>query len=430
MRDNDSLPSRRLALGCLFAVAVGFYASYGGANWLTSQREYVPEIAFAWEQHIPFWGWTIVPYWTLNAFYALAFFCCRSRRELWRYVQQLLLAQVIAVVCFVLFPLQFSWQKPAVEGVSAWLFQALGAFDQPYNQAPSLHIMLTLIVGHFYWRRFARWRVLMVVWFALIALSVLTTWQHHFIDIPTGVLAGAVVLWLRPSNHASPLITASKRLHSRCALFYAALSLFALSLMLLRGVWLWTAWPAVSCAVLMLAYAGLGAPALQKRRNGRHSFAVTLMLLPYYVVCRLNIAFWLRGKARAVGVVERVQLGSIVARTPNQALLDVCAEYPLLTTPRHYQHLPMLDLVSPTADELYRAAQMLTQLLNAQRSDVLVACALGYGRSAAVVMTWLVLAGKAANLAQAETRLRQAQPNITISATTRQAIEEAIHAAK
>ena len=54
------------------------------------------EIAFAWERQIPFWAWTIVPYWTLNLFYALGFFLCRTRSELRRYTAQLLLAQAIA----------------------------------------------------------------------------------------------------------------------------------------------------------------------------------------------------------------------------------------------------------------------------------------------------------------------------------------------
>lgn len=39
----------------------------------------LPEISFAWERHIPFWAWTIVPYWSLNIFYALGLFLCWSR---------------------------------------------------------------------------------------------------------------------------------------------------------------------------------------------------------------------------------------------------------------------------------------------------------------------------------------------------------------
>ncbi|MEZ7750833.1 hypothetical protein O3886_05615 [Haemophilus sputorum] len=61
-------------LGYLLGVGALFYASYGLTNYLTALRENVPEIVFAWEQHIPFVAWTIVPYWSLNLLYALVFF--------------------------------------------------------------------------------------------------------------------------------------------------------------------------------------------------------------------------------------------------------------------------------------------------------------------------------------------------------------------
>ena len=75
-------------LGYLIAVGVLFYATYGFSNWFSAQQENVAEIVFAWEEHIPFLAWTIVPYWSLNAMYALAFFLARDKRELRRYVAQ------------------------------------------------------------------------------------------------------------------------------------------------------------------------------------------------------------------------------------------------------------------------------------------------------------------------------------------------------
>ena len=70
-------------------------------------------IVFAWERHIPFLAWTIIPYWSINAFYGLSLFVCAERRaELDTHGRRLLTAQIVAVACFILFPLRFTF-RPA-----------------------------------------------------------------------------------------------------------------------------------------------------------------------------------------------------------------------------------------------------------------------------------------------------------------------------
>ena len=197
-------PTLKTSLLKLALVGMLFYASYGLSNHYAASLAYVPEIAFAWERGIPFWAWTIVPYWSLNLMYAVAFFLCRDAGEQNRYVARLVAAQIIATTCFMLFPLHFSWPKPPTHGLSGWLFDSLVAFDLPYNQAPSLHIARSIIVGAFYWTRFPKIRLPIFLWQSLIALSVLTTYQHHFIDVPTGALLGWLVLWAIPQHGVSP----------------------------------------------------------------------------------------------------------------------------------------------------------------------------------------------------------------------------------
>ena len=154
-----------------------------------------------WENDIPFIGWTIIPYWSINAFYGLSVFVCRTNDELDTIGRRLLTAQVIAVTCFILFPLRFTFAPPETAGVSGFLFATLASFDLPFNQAPSLHIALLVMLWVHYTRIVPRWSLwLLHPWYVLVGGSVLTTYQHHFIDIPTGALLGFMCLWIWPDR--------------------------------------------------------------------------------------------------------------------------------------------------------------------------------------------------------------------------------------
>jgi hypothetical protein len=142
----------RRALIWLAFLGPFFFATYGFANWLASTRPDVGAIAYRWERSIPFIPWTIVPYWSIDLLYAISLFVCSSRREVDRHGQQLLFVQIVSIGFFVAFPLQFSFERPPVDGLFKPWFAALGAFDKPFNQAPSLHIGLLVVV----WVRLVR----------------------------------------------------------------------------------------------------------------------------------------------------------------------------------------------------------------------------------------------------------------------------------
>jgi hypothetical protein len=102
--------------------------------------------------------------------------------------------------------------KPATDGAFGFLFEVLVGFDKPFNQAPSLHVALTVILFDLYARMLAALgaaglRRLVV----LVVVSTLTTWQHHFIDLPTGLLLGLLCLWLWPVRAAIAHLARSRR---------------------------------------------------------------------------------------------------------------------------------------------------------------------------------------------------------------------------
>ena len=446
-RNRIMTPRLKISLCKLALVGALFYTSYGLSNHHAASLAYVPEIAFAWEHGIPFWAWTIVPYWSLNLMYAAAFFLCRDTREQNRYVARLVSAQIIATTCFMLFPLHFGWPKPPTDGLSGWLFDSLVAFDLPYNQAPSLHIALAIIVGAFYWTRFPKIRLPLLLWQSLIALSVLTTYQHHFIDVPTGALLGWLVLWAIPQHGVSPFrrpfgtqgrlktseasfceaktSPATRSREIKIAMLYLAGAVLSALPSLFGGAWLWMLWVSVSLSVVAFAYLTGNAAVFQKQADGRLSAAATVLLLPYLAGVRLNMAYWLRGKAKTARVRDGVWIGSVSGISDDlSAVLDVCAEYPRPRYRGAYRVLPLLDMVAPSENDLVQAA-LLLEALRRQHGKVLTCCALGYGRSAAVVLTWLLVYGGCRDLAQATAELKQARPQMVLPPETAKAVEAA-----
>lgn len=415
-----------LSLQWLACLAPFFYLTYGLANHWAASRTQVASVVFAWERHIPFVAWTIIPYWTLNVFYGLSLFLPTSRQAIHVLGLRLLTAQCIAVSCFVLYPLSFTFVKPSlIEGLAGKFFAVLAGFDQPYNQAPSLHITLVILLWPTYWTALpARWRPVLSIWFGLIILSVLTTYQHHFIDIPTGVLLGLLCLWLYPDAPLAAPFSQPIRPVPRLAYCYAAgAACFALLAYSTGGLGLLLFYPAVSLSLIALAYAKLGAVIFQKNAVGQQSIAVRCLLAPYRWAAYWNSCFWLRHQPLSVPVIDGVHLGSI--RAPAcQAMLDMCAELNASHPPIHYRCVPMLDLVVPTVQQLNRAVVALEELR--QQGEVLVCCALGYSRSAAVVVAWLVHTKRSPDINSAVSLLKKSRPQLLLSPAHFMAIAESV----
>ena len=240
-------------------------------------RRRVGAIVFAWEHSIPFVPWTIVPYWSIDAL---------LRAVAVRLHQQSRTRYACAPAADradrgrrVLHPVSASLQLRSAgdRGLDGLLFAALTSFDKPFNQAPSLHI--ALLVHHLGAVCPARAALGAVADAAVVcgrAVSVLTTYQHHFIDVPTGALLGFLCLWLWPDGRPSPLAQVS--LHPRAqaarpgdALRALAPPLWRIAGIALGGAALWLLWPAVSLALVAANYAVFGAGGFQKGPDGRMS---------------------------------------------------------------------------------------------------------------------------------------------------------------
>lgn len=412
--------------GVCWLVLLGplFFLSYGLVNQFTATRHNVGSLVFGWEQAIPFMPWTIVPYWSIDLLYGISLFICTSKQELTRHGCRLLTASLIACLGFLLFPLRFTFIRPETQGMFGWLFQQLEQFDLPYNQAPSLHIILTWLL----WLRFrqhlgkgARW--LSGAWFLLIAVSVLTTWQHHFIDVVSGIVVGVIISyaipikghwrWARPS--ASAL---------RLAIKYCAGGM----VFLLAAVWcshsVILLWPAAALLMVAAGYAGLGVSVFQKDKNGELSLSARGVLFPYLAGAWLSKSWFSRRIPRSNPLCHGVVLGRFPDKTVEQAaVLDLTAEFHKGRRKSEcWEVYPLMDLVVPDIQDIGLAVTKLRQLRQEHKS-VLVCCALGLSRSATVAAAWLLSEGYAESVSQAVALIKSRRPQVVLTPAHLQVLE-------
>jgi len=263
-------------------VVAFFFATYAFSSWISCLRQDVPSIVFAWEHQIPFLAWTIVPYWSTDPTYVLSAFLFRTSGELATHCKRLLAVQVISVTVFLLFPLRFSFGRPAVSGIFGWMFAIRTGIDPQFNEAPSLHIGLMVVLWVAYGRYLHGWaRWLMRGWFSLTMLSTLTTYRHHFFDLPTGLWVGLFCVAMFPDG-----VAANGRAQRKGALNLWLAAWYSLGAMIcagaayyLGGAGWWILWGAGALAIVAIQHL-TGRPALLKE-SGRFAAEVVVLLAPY-----------------------------------------------------------------------------------------------------------------------------------------------------
>ncbi|WP_179402808.1 phosphatase PAP2 family protein [Burkholderia guangdongensis] len=421
--------SLALRVGWLAVMGAVFFSTYGFANWLAAHRASVPTFAFGWEHAIPFVPWTIVPYWSIDLFYALSFLLWTRRDDLSDHVKRLLTVQMISVACFIAWPLRFGFERPEAGHLAGALFTLLAGFDKPYNQAPSLHIGLLVVLWAVYARHLRRTasRVALHLWFAAIGVSVLTTYQHHAIDVPTGAAVGCLALFLFPLRDAAARMpdvdampgAASRRLARRYALAALVAALGAIACVPgAVGCALLAGWGALALACVAGIY-WRGAPgAFRKDAQGHFPPYMRLLLAPTIAGAFVNSRAWTFRRPVPARIDARVSIGRApttgeLHRHGFDALVDLTAEMPRWAArdaSLAYVAVPQLDLVVPSAQQLQRAVDALARLHGDGR-DVLVCCALGYGRSVLCAAAWIAMRRGLRDARAALDAVRAVQPH-------------------
>jgi hypothetical protein len=389
--------------GAAWLVFLGplFFVTYNFANWFASTRAQagwdVGSIVFPWEAHLPFLAWTIVPYWSSDLLYALSFAICRTRQEVDLQGKRLLAIQLFSVASFLAFPLRCTFVRPAVDGLPGKLFSALESFDLPFNQAPSLHVALAVILWARYRNRTGGLpRTLLAAWFALVAVSPWTTYQHHFIDIVTGAWAGLLTLAAFPEKRVTPPIVGLASGYLSGAVFFTA-GAFAM-----RGFGWLLLWPAFALSMVAAAY----------WTGDAAWFTSRLLMAPYTAVAWINSRLWTRAQPAKNHLAGPVWIGRAPFLRDRDGMHSVTLAPELQM--RGDESVAMLDLAPPTCEQLEDAVGAITKL--GEKGPTLVCCALGYSRAAIASAAWLIAAGRARTAADAVEQVRRARPQVVLRA--------------
>jgi len=399
------------------ALSALFLVVYPSCNWITGLRPHVGNLYFAWERSIPFLPAFIIPYMSIDLFFVAAPFRARSDQERTTLARRMAAAILIAGICFLLFPLRFAFERPHVDGPLGVIFNNFRTFDQPFNQCPSLHIALCAILADTYMRATKgplRWAL--AVWFALIFISPLVTYQHHAIDILGGAALAVICFHFFRNQPLLQPFTPNFRVGS----YYAAGALLLSLMSVLWTPWsLLLVWPAVSLALVAAGYLLVG-PGIFRKEHGMLPHTSSMLFAPVLVGQRLSRMYYSHRCNAYDRLTQNVWIGRCLSgaeargirRAGITAVVDLTAEFSECSELRAlpYLQIPILDLTAPTPAQIDEAIAFITD--HANNGIVYVHCKIGYSRTATIAGAYFLASGQVESDEQALTALRQARPSI------------------
>ena len=194
----------------IWVILVVIICSYFIFNHIALSSAPHPNVAMDWEKNIPFIEIFILPYQSLYFNLLALFVLLNERLMLWRFFLRMLFILIISYGFFLFMPLEYTLPRPDIQGnwFIHWLFIMIDKNDLPYNQLPSLHVSSAVV----YWyslRSYLQNRYLknmLFIWFVLIVLSTLFTYQHHFLDVVAGLFLGLVAVAVFNKNRVEKIV--------------------------------------------------------------------------------------------------------------------------------------------------------------------------------------------------------------------------------
>jgi len=150
------------------------------------------------DEAIPFIGASVILYASLYLYYPAAAIVARGdesrMREMIMLYQSMFLVSFGVFILFIIAPVHIDLRSDIPDNHAwSWAYQGfMHQTDAPWNAWPSLHVLqsLLIVLGIQRWYSESKWiKPLWVAWILLV-ISTMTTKQHYFFDVITGLIGG------------------------------------------------------------------------------------------------------------------------------------------------------------------------------------------------------------------------------------------------
>lgn len=423
---------------CLYALCL-FGIGYSLMNFYTNHlNKYnaISSILFSIDYHTPFIAPMIVFY-ALSMVWFIGSFFIVSINELPRLTQKIILSVLIACLVFYYFPLQFSFVRNEFNYFIDWqpFYDILNVIDKPFNQSPSLHIIFSILIAYVLKNKLSTypiiWQILFYALSFLIAISTLFTWQHHWIDVITGVICALFVIviehQLNKSYHQKIAQSIIKYLTIAVVVFLilvtapTLLHLSDMVVLIIKGLAYYWLFSFLLLSLLYLNQNSIRHKTLSlffnKNKKGQLSCLSYLLFMPLIGIYRimlkmaLNYQFWQIQKTPICFNVNHQKIDMIATGKPTNHILKniasnydkvICVDMSVeLSSPSFCQNIdylycPMLDLMPLDNTQYDRILDYMTtiqQLIKQNANQrLLIICQCIMGRSRSVAMMGCILA--------------------------------------
>jgi protein-tyrosine phosphatase len=172
-----------------------------------------------------------------------------------------------------------------------------------------------------------------------------------------------------------------------------------------------------------------------KKRGGRLLLSSYLLFWPFHLLnfASLTLFRWSRQSAPFTEISPGLYLGGRpcsrdvrrLSELKISAVLDLTSEFGEVRALREataYMCIPLLDRTAPSMSEFRAAICFIRE--QSQRGPVFVHCALGHGRSATIVLAYLVASGKFANLNDALGHIQNKRPRVRLNPSQLRALHD------